>query len=201
LLRRSIGATLIGAYIIVAAGIPLPAAKLPGKNGELFPCAASGCGCNSAEKCWRSCCCHTLAERLAWAAKNGVQPPDFALAEAARSGLDATGKPLAAKLVKVALSTKTCCHGKHKCCESAAKARTCCSSPDESQEETTFVVAWRALGCHGQSLHWLAAVPTLIAVDLNLSDQLPRITWLGPHFSEIARGVSDTPTPPPPERA
>lgn len=195
---------MIAAYVLVAAGIPLPAIREPAKSGELFPCASSGCGCDSAEKCWQNCCCHTLAERLAWAEKNGVTPPAFALADAKQAGLDADGRLLAAKVVNVAMSTKSCCRTKRDCCKSSApKKHTCCSSHEESKEHdaANFVVAYRALGCNGQSLNWLAAVPTLISVDLELTDQLALVAWLGPHSSAVAGGVADVPTPPPPERA
>jgi hypothetical protein len=202
-------------YLAVASGVPLPVSNQASKSGELFPCATSGCGCNSAEKCWRSCCCHTLAERLAWAEKNGVKPPAFALAEASESGLDSGGRPLKPKAIRIALADsialtkKSCCQAKPSCCESEAKSRACCSAhakttrakPADERPATNFVVAWRALGCHGQSLNWLAAVPSLVAVELNPSDQLPLVAWLGPHSSEVAAGVTDVPTPPPPERA
>ncbi len=203
-LRRSVGGTMIAAYVVVAAGIPLPMVSEPAKSGELFPCASSGCGCDSADKCWRSCCCHTLAERLAWAEKNGVKPPDFARADAREAGLDFRGRPIVAKVVTVALTAKSCCHAKRNCCKSSAKTKRCCSSHVESKPESesaNFVVAYRALGCNGQSFNWLAAVPTLISVDLELTDQLALIAWLGPHSSDVAGGVADVPTPPPPERA
>jgi hypothetical protein len=195
-------------YAVAAAGVPLPVVNSK-KSEELFPCATSGCGCDSAEKCWRSCCCHTLAERLAWAAENGVTPPAFALAEATKAGLDSRGNPLTPKVIRVAVAakpavTKSCCQSTHACCKSSAAARSCCKSkPDvnKQDESANFVVAWRALGCHGQSLNWLAAVPTLISVELSLSDQLPLVDWLGPHSSAVAGGVAPVPTPPPPERA
>jgi hypothetical protein len=200
LLRRSVAAAMLAAYVVVAAGVPLPSASRPAKSGERYPCESCGCGCDSAEHCWRNCCCHTLAERLAWAEQNGVTPPAFALAEARQAGLDDAGRPHSTKVVRVAVATKSptatpsCCHSKASCCSSHSK-----HTPQD--DASLFVVAWRALACHGQSLNWLAAVPSLISVELNLSDQLPLVTWLGPHSSEVAAGVADVPTPPPPERA
>lgn len=198
-------------YIVVASGIPLPVSQQPNKSGELFPCASSGCGCGSAEQCWRGCCCHTLAERLAWAKQNGVKPPAFALAEAKRAGLDAAGRPISTKIVRVSLAataaskTPTCCQKKaaSSCCQSSSE-RSCCTSRTAvaaKSDESNFVIGFRALACHGQSLNWLAAVPTLITVELNLADEFPLVAWLGPHSSDIAAGVTDAPTPPPPERA
>ena len=203
-LRRCVGGTMIAAYVVVAAGVPLPAIREPAKGGELFPCASCGCGCDSAEQCWQNCCCHTLAERLAWAEKNGVKPPAFAIAAAKLAGLDAGGRPLTARVVKLTLAAKSCCHAKRDCCKSSAAKHTCCSSHEESKPEidaANFVVAYRALGCHGQFFNWLAAVPTLISVERELTDRLALVDWLGPHSSAVAGGVTDVPTPPPPERA
>lgn len=201
--RRLLGGSLLAAYLLVAAGVPLPTASKSAKRGERYPCEACGCGCDSAENCWRSCCCHTLAERLAWAAKNGVKPPKFALSAAKEAGLNANGEPITPKIVRVKLATQSCCRSKRPCCSSHAK--TCCSSldhrHDQSEEQSSFLVAWRAMACQGQSLHWLAAVPSLITVQLELSAHLPLAAWLGPPTSEAASPLYDTPTPPPPERA
>ncbi len=53
------------AYTVLALGIPLPVPM--GKAGkEAYPCMNHHCGCQSAEQCWRNCCCMTLEERLFW---------------------------------------------------------------------------------------------------------------------------------------
>ena len=69
-------------YVLVAAGVPLPAGslhaaslgnpaaakRLAAKDRSVpFPCMDSPCGCVTAEQCFESCCCHTPAELLAWA--------------------------------------------------------------------------------------------------------------------------------------
>ena len=66
---------------------------------------------------------------------------------------------------------------------------------------TVGLVAWRALACRGQSLHWLAAVPSLVLIRPELSQGIPHIDWLGPTASEVASGVSNHPAVPPPEQA
>ena len=136
-LRRSIGVALLIAYTATAAGIPLPSGLRPQNSTEVYPCSAGVCGCTSADHCWRSCCCHTLAERLAWARKNSVQPPAFAIAQARSAGLDVswwsghTHRGTAA-------SSKKCCvakaqHISDSCCQkslaksSAKPARACCA--------------------------------------------------------------------------
>lgn len=210
--RRTLGALLLAVYVLVAAGVPLPTGG-DATNGELYPCASSGCGCKSAESCWRSCCCHTLAERLQWAAKHGVKPPEFALVAAKAAGLNVSGERLAPKVVRAQLAltqpaAKSCCKSKRTCCSSHDKS--CCESQSlvttdktkaDDKNATDFIVVWRALGCQGQSLQWLAAVPSLITVEHEFSAHLPLAAWLGPHTSEAASPLYDTPTPPPPERA
>ena len=63
--RRWTSAALLVAYAATAAGVPFPAGMRKHHSAELYPCSMSACGCTSADRCWRSCCCHTLAERLA----------------------------------------------------------------------------------------------------------------------------------------
>src|SRR5437660_274407 len=68
---------LIG-FLVVALGVPLPLPSV--KDTRIpFPCQHHRCGCQSAEECWRHCCCFTLEQRLAWARANQVEPPTFVL--------------------------------------------------------------------------------------------------------------------------
>ena len=117
--RRPIGprcvcALLLLAYSITAAGVPISIGSSPQKSGEIFPCMASSCGCRSADQCWRSCCCHSLTERLAWARNRGIEPPAFALAQARAAGLDLT-------LITTAGDS---CDDESKCCRSDSLATT-----------------------------------------------------------------------------
>ncbi len=74
------------AYAVLALGIPLPMPVGKASKG-LYPCMNHHCGCQSAEQCWRNCCCMTLEERLVWARQNHVRPPEYALAEARAKGI------------------------------------------------------------------------------------------------------------------
>lgn len=71
--RRVIAWALLGLYGLVASGLPLPVAlppagttaarRLAGKDrSRAFPCMDKACGCDSAERCFSSCCCHTPAK-------------------------------------------------------------------------------------------------------------------------------------------
>lgn len=222
LLRRGIGrrclcALLLSAYVVTASGIPLPLPNRAGKLAEAFPCAANACGCASAERCWRSCCCHTLTERIAWARRHGVRPPAFAVAKARAAGINLawldgstdSATPKANCCVAQSSAGKTCCAAELVAAASATEKRSCCSQ----RQDVTAVDSWapanrgnriiglRALACRGQALDWLAAVPTLIVPPHELLDDLPLVERRSPASSEVAEGLSDSPDVPPPEVA
>jgi hypothetical protein len=210
--RRFTSATLLVAYVFTAGGVPLPAGTLAHQGGELFPCSDHACGCQSAEQCWRSCCCHSLAERFAWARVHNVRPPEFAIAEARRGRIDLAW--LALKSVGSVEQSCTNCE-KPPAEPGAAdvyagggpiveKCAHCCSQKHDDQHASGNrhrIVGWKALECQGHSSIWLAAVPSLIAINSCPMGHLPWNDWGNPVSSERARCRSDLPTVPPPEAA
>jgi hypothetical protein len=52
---------------------------LVSRNAPRFPCESAPCGCATAEKCWRLCCCNTPESRLSWCLAEGVVPPYYAV--------------------------------------------------------------------------------------------------------------------------
>jgi hypothetical protein len=196
--RRSICAALLGTFVITAAGIPLPAGRnqVPSnETSELFPCATSSCGCRTANQCWRSCCCHSLAERIAWARRRGVQPPAFALAQAKAAGIDVTCCTTTAKK-------------RPPCCETRLAAaqtkplRSCCSDHSDSNTPESHdirVIGWQSLKCKGHTISWLPAVPTLIVGLHHSTHDLSMTDWLPPAASDGAIGSPGRPSVPPPE--
>lgn len=84
--RATTWASLAG-YALLASGLPLPVGigapatrdaavekRLAGKDRAVpFPCMDKPCGCATAEQCFADCCCHTPAERLAWARAHRVE--------------------------------------------------------------------------------------------------------------------------------
>lgn len=138
---------------LLAAHVPIPLQVLPaGKDHSArFPCENRPCGCRSAEQCWRECCCHTNAEKLAWARENGVTPPDFVVA--------------AAEKEEDASPARSCCSGRATCCSNheGTEQTTCCDahiSPcsedrDDDEERTKYVIGIVAQHCQGLSSHWL----------------------------------------------
>lgn len=216
--QRIVSSAVLVAFVITAAGIPLPVSSGSRQSDERYPCESCACGCNSAEYCWRSCCCHTLEERITWAERHHLRPPRFAIVAAREAGMelswlancDSTRPAFVAPTSSCAERT---CNSRPACCKNKSDrvvsskmkmARTCCSESHDRPTEDGLareVVGWRALGCHGLSLNWLAATPTLIGLRVELVDHLPWISWLGQPVSELAVGVSDTPVPPPPQHA
>jgi hypothetical protein len=43
-----------------------------------FPCQHHSCGCHDAQSCWKSCCCFSHEQKVAWAAKHNVAVPEYA---------------------------------------------------------------------------------------------------------------------------
>jgi hypothetical protein len=213
--RRATSLTMLAVYVVTAAGVPLPSGNHVHKSGELFPCANCPCGCATAEQCWRSCCCHTLAERMAWAREHGVRPPEYAIAEAMRGGMDVAwlgqiapgcaggskcvqpsvcsviGKPPAEPGADGRVSGRTCCH-----------CRAVQATDEQPRAKVAgHVIAWRALSCKGQSSNWLAAVPTWFDEAQSFDSDLHLIQWLGPASSDHVAPVGELPATPPPEVA
>src|SRR5690606_26972742 len=80
-LRLSIVAISLVAHFGASVGFPVPE-MTRAKSSVPFPCQHHRCGCLSPEQCWKDCCCMTHQEKLAWAKKNNITPPDYVLAEA-----------------------------------------------------------------------------------------------------------------------
>ncbi len=78
LYRRLLAVGALFAYLAATNGFPLPPPVVIKDGGKPFPCQGHACGCQTAEECWRHCCCFTPEERWAWAEENHVQPPDYA---------------------------------------------------------------------------------------------------------------------------
>lgn len=166
---------------VVSSGFPLPSGTKV--VTERFPCEDSPCGCRTTEQCWNNCCCHSPAERLAWAEREGVAPPPSALAQAKTA-------------------TTSCCAKKRCCSSSTAEDAPGPESHNDRAKPTTdndlLTVGWRALACQGHTAGFLVATLALVVTP----DQLTRphqCRWLGPIPSEVALSGSLQPPQPPPQ--
>src|SRR5438105_14669671 len=75
--RRMCACGALLCYLATAVGFPLPS-LVQKDHSQPFPCQDHPCGCQSAEQCWRHCCCFTPEEKWAWAEAHGVVPPPYA---------------------------------------------------------------------------------------------------------------------------
>lgn len=154
----------VAGYALVASGLPLPlgsvapaggsaaAKRLAGKDrSQPFPCMNKPCGCATAEQCFASCCCHTPAERLAWAEAHGVEPAVLAALER-RVAADAAAKTGG-------------------CCSTRKAAPSCCASkaaqnlpkpaePNDAPRSQTVVLR-AMLACSGVVAQWIASAGAL----------------------------------------
>jgi len=202
------------AYSILALGIPLP---LPsGKTSkEIYPCMNHHCGCQSAEECWRNCCCMTLEERLIWARENHVRPPDYVLAEARAKGIEWAAywpseenhqDSIQCMAMRSAAGDAGCqqASGPCPCCKPAAHQRACCAcerctkaKPSERQSEGGILLM-NALKCHGVGDNWqgmAVSLPPPIAFQFLFSDEaVGKVNFFSLHFSS-ASFLPDVPPP------
>ena len=88
--RRLAAWLLIAEQVLVGAGVALPCPAAAAASHERFPCESCGCGCTTAEHCWRNCCCYTNQEKVAWARENGVAVPEYVAAAAEREQASAS---------------------------------------------------------------------------------------------------------------
>jgi len=138
--------------LVSSVGLPLP--TIATKDGSKpFPCLKRACGCQTADDCWKKCCCFTDEEKLAWARENGVTPPDEVVARVASRRNQPSD---------LAENTGSCCYVKKACChaeESHEAPSTCCHAKKaENSSDTTelkFVVALEAAKCSGVQLSWI----------------------------------------------
>jgi hypothetical protein len=179
--RITIWLAILG-YTLVASGLPLPfgivapsaqdspaAKRLAGKDrSRPFPCMDKACGCDSAERCFSNCCCHTPAETLRWAQVRGIEPAVIAALQ--RRVAVAAPAPAAGGCCAVKQQAKPSC-----CAASddgeAAEDSVCGDStslagepvsPPSSEEPATKVVILRAmLACNGIVAQWAAACVSL----------------------------------------
>ena len=156
-----------------------------------FPCQDRVCGCLDAAACWSHCCCHTNAEKLAWAQEHGVTPPAFVVEAARRErGEKAVGS--------------CCARGGH--CESprtsedvaVALASTATQPPAAESLAVRFVLAEDMRRCQGQGALWLIlsqALPAEVALPLVLAP--PAGQWLAVSSDRgtLAARAPDLPPP------
>ncbi|MFG0254794.1 MAG: hypothetical protein ACF787_06815 [Rhodopirellula sp. JB053] len=144
--------------IVGIVGLPLTAPRP--STTERFPCENCPCGCATAEFCWDKCCCHTDAEKLAWAAENGVQPPAFLIARVQQSSAPANTVARSDSQQKTA-SCCCCCSENAPSCDTAGdtneaseNAANTPAASDDVESSVRLVLLEDAARCRGIDMIW-----------------------------------------------
>ena len=185
-LWRITSATLLAALTAATLGIAIPRA-VQRISDELYPCMHCSCGCPSAEACWKSCCCYTQSQKVAWAREHGVAPPSFVLAAAQAESEETESLPpcCAKRMAKAAAAKPSCCQKR------ASK---------QTAQGTKYVVLIDALRCQGLSSLLLGLPPCVFPPEDAtmptdpLSDEVPA------YCSSLVGGDLAPPEPPPPQQ-
>lgn len=186
---------------LVACSIDWPTPVVVQKDATVaFPCQTRGCGCQSADECWKSCCCFSDTEKLAWANAHGVAPPSWfiekmsaAKADGLAKGVVAKSSSLTAKATEVKKSPCCCCcKTKSNTCEPTIRV----SEDDEAATIEVRLSLKQQRGCSGQldyQFQHSVYLPLEIPVELP-KQQRPHFATPSPILAEV---VFDLPTPPP----
>ncbi len=158
-LSRLFSVLLLGWFLTVSVGVPLRFGRQKTASDERYPCELCGCGCSSADQCWRQCCCFSLAERLAWAEREGVEPPVFVRQAVAQADKRSTMQ-VAATYAPADEDNATC-------------SGSCCQREPHGLELATQLTSSRrkvlarsgsiqSLACRGGTMQWVAVSPVTI---------------------------------------
>lgn len=135
LLTRLILCVAGGAVGLSNSYLPLPVPTLKDRS-VAFPCQDNVCGCRNAAQCWSSCCCHTDQQKLDWARKNGVTPPDSFLQKMAWKKYSTCCAKTESVTKPKAESRAACCCAKVKMETAAQRIPAGCCQSQESPSKT-----------------------------------------------------------------
>lgn len=222
-LKRALLGAMLCLYLSCSLGI-LPSPDLLSRwfghvVSEPFPCQSHSCGCVSAEQCWTACCCFTPRQRLAWAIRHGVTPPESVhytdedwIAAANDVAPDSAHCSLCVADIKTKLDKTPCvahvsagsscadASGQDGCDASAdAASSSCCSTTPASSTPSLPFPSISPLTCKGLELLLAFALPS--APPLALSALLlppPRLPSFGrPEDDRSPSRALETAPPPP----
>lgn len=191
--RRTFVAACVVAHLASTFGFPVSPAPTKATASRPFPCQHHRCGCASADQCWRSCCCMSTREKLAWARAHGVTPPDFVVGDAR---LDEPSFAVAEGHAPDSPGNACCSKSKR----NPSKSSCCKRMP--ATERVEWVLGMQAQKCRGLATFWLSCgaalpPPTSIAVP---EDPTPPV-WCKPLLTNTWAVVFQRPEVPPPRCA
>lgn len=208
--RQAISLVLL--LVLCAAHIPLPAtpSERPEKDQTIpFPCQNRPCGCNTAEQCWKSCCCFSHIEKLAWAKLHA--PESLYSVEAVSDPQCMVASQLFADTENAAI-TVVATVTRSSCCARAAPAHittsvdtgACCSQQRPSQQnpnsQAACIIGLLKLECQGQGWVWHVLSTCVLPTPWQVPDRLPVVIEAWPWTNAEAPVVCRQPPVPPPRQ-
>lgn len=189
---RWIGRCALMGYLLAALGLANPLTWFPAGAGKdlsrPFPCMHGACGCGNADQCWKSCCCHTLEERLAWARRHRVRPPQYVL-----NRLPTAERQLLGRI--------DCGNGPTAVAAGEPQTRDCCA-PREADLETAKspagITLLRPQQCRGVDQDWQGLPVSIPTLAFTWSGAVLPGDWLFAD-SVAADSVAHQPPAPPPQ--
>lgn len=178
LLKRAIAGFLALWLLLLQVPIALPVLTSGDKDLSIpFPCMHRACGCRSAAQCWKSCCCTTREERIAFAQAHGTPIPGDALQTPADS------EP-----------------AKRECCSThpPAPGPDADSKAHRTDSGRDVVVLISALRCRGLGMTYMQFAGIAVAIppaDVPTFESLP--IWVTTTDDLLLAVESVPPTPPP----
>lgn len=155
--RMGAGVALL-CYLATAVGFPLPRPAQK-DHRQPFPCQDHPCGCQTAEQCWRHCCCFSPEERFAWAEARQIEPPAYAEQPKAQGWYTARLRDR----TEAATKGNPCdrCRARETCQACSAPARkSCCSKSAETLPKrparSRWVTGLAGLRCQGGTSFWVS---------------------------------------------
>jgi hypothetical protein len=115
-----------------------------------------------AAACWKSCCCFTNREKLAWAKQHGVTPPALVIAAAAQEA-PATAKSCCAAKTSAAKTSAAKTTAAKGCCETKEGCETKEAAP-QVKTALGLVLLNEARKCQGHSSLVLLLMQTVAEV-------------------------------------
>lgn len=200
--RRPIAIVVLLAYALAVGVVVVPV--IPDKSPETpFPCENHACGCCSAEQCWKSCCCFTREQKIAWAKVNNVVVPYHLLGEesvVAEKSQSNEHEGLCCSMGsgdRGSLPNKPCCSHGNCCSKKVEKHTECLQDPDGNGPRTISITD--VMSCRGLQMLWILAPPSLTGAQsddpyLTLPRSFEFLRWSD---DLLVSGHRSPPVPPP----
>jgi hypothetical protein len=194
---------VLGTVCVLA--LPFPTVAVPESASdkdltESFPCMHRECGCRSAEQCWKSCCCFSNREKVAWARANKVSVP-LLVHQAAHKELSSS--------IAQSRTKGSCCDRVQNSTSSLAASESSSPTPASNtstskskstrDNSTHWITLKEVAECQGNAVFWLTisafALPNPVV--MQFAGPLPPEIIESPPASLVC--VFRTPPSPPPD--